>query len=158
MNFGTPGSSVHGIFQARIPVVVQSLSCDSLWPNKLQHTRLPCPSLSPGDCSNSCPFSQWCYLTTSSSVSPFSSCPQSFPESGSFPELAHHIRWPKYWCFSFSSSPSNEYSGLISFRIDCFPGGSDCREYWSGIAISSSRGSSWPRDWTQVSCVFCIGR
>ena len=86
MNFGTPGSSVHGIFQARIPVVIQSLGCDSLWPDKLQHTRLPCPSLSPGDCSNSCPFSQWCYLTTSSSVSPFSSCPQSFPELGSFPE------------------------------------------------------------------------
>ena len=48
---------------------------------------------------------------------PFSSCPQFFPASGSFPnELALHIMWPKYW--SFSISPSNEYSGLISFRID----------------------------------------
>ena len=58
---------------------------DSLWPHGLQHTRLPCPLLSPGVCSNSCPLSQWCHPTISSSVAPFSSCPQSFPESGSFP-------------------------------------------------------------------------
>ena len=50
----------------------------------LQHTRLPCPSLSPGACSNSCPLSQWCHPTISSSVVPFSSCPQSFPAPGSF--------------------------------------------------------------------------
>ena len=48
-------------------------------------------------------------------------CLQSFPASGSFPEeSALHSRWPKYWSFSFSTSPSNEYSRLISFRIDCF--------------------------------------
>ena len=47
--------------------------------------RLPCPSLSPGVCTNSCPLSQWCHPTISSSVIPFSSCPQSFPASGSFP-------------------------------------------------------------------------
>ena len=57
---------------------------DFLWPNGLQHARLPCPSLSPG-CSNSCLLSQWCHPTISSSVAPFSSCPQSFPASGSFP-------------------------------------------------------------------------
>ena len=51
----------------------------------LQHTRLPCPSLLPGICSNSCPLSQWCYPTISSSVTLFSSHPQSFPASGSFP-------------------------------------------------------------------------
>ena len=51
----------------------------------MQHTRLPCPSLSPWVCSNSCPLSQWCHPTISSSVIPFSSCPQSFPASGSFP-------------------------------------------------------------------------
>ena len=51
----------------------------------LQHTRFPCPSPSPGVCSNSCPLSQWCHPTISSSVAPFSSCPQSFPASGSFP-------------------------------------------------------------------------
>ena len=57
----------------------------SLRPHGLQHTRLPYPSLSPRICSNSCSLSQWCYPTTSSSVTPFSSCPQSFPASGSFP-------------------------------------------------------------------------
>ena len=57
----------------------------SLWLPELQHTRLPCPSLSPGVCSNSCPLSPWCHLTISSSVVSFSSCPQSFPSSGSFP-------------------------------------------------------------------------
>ena len=53
----------------------------------LQHTRLPCPSLSPRVCSNSnsCPLNRWCHPTISSSVAPFSSCPQSFPASGSFP-------------------------------------------------------------------------
>ena len=53
--------------------------------HELQHARLPCPSLSPGVCSNSCPLSQWCYLTISSSVAPFCSWLQSFPALGSFP-------------------------------------------------------------------------
>ena len=57
---------------------------DSLWPHGLQHTRLPCPSPTPGACSNSCPLSWWCHLTIPSSVIPFSSCLQSFPASGSF--------------------------------------------------------------------------
>ena len=52
--------------------------CDSLQPHGLQHARLPCPSLSPGVCSNSCPLSWRCHPTISTSVSPFSSCPQSF--------------------------------------------------------------------------------
>ena len=56
---------------------------DSLQPHGLQHTRFPCPSLSPRVWSNSCPLSQWCYLTISSSATPFSSCPQSFTASGS---------------------------------------------------------------------------
>ena len=55
----------------------------SLQAHGLQHARLPCPSLSPGVCSNSCPLSQWCLPTISSSVTPFSSCPQSFPASRS---------------------------------------------------------------------------
>ena len=58
---------------------------DSLWSQGLQHARLPCPSPSPGVCSNSCSLSQWCHPTISSSVSPFSSCPQTFPGSESFP-------------------------------------------------------------------------
>ena len=59
--------------------------CPALWPHGLQDARLPYPSLLPGVCSNSCPMSQWCHLTISSSVVPFSSCPQSFPASRSFP-------------------------------------------------------------------------
>ena len=58
---------------------------NSLQPHGLQHASLPCPSLSPGVCSNSCPLSRWCHPTISSSVTPFSSCPQCFPASGSFP-------------------------------------------------------------------------
>ena len=58
---------------------------DSLSPCGLQHTRLPCPSPSPGVCSNSCPLSQWCHPTISFSVTPFSSCPQSFAELDYFP-------------------------------------------------------------------------
>ena len=61
-----------------------SVVSSSLWPNGLQHTRLPCPSPTPGACSNSCPLSWWCHPTISSSVVPFFSCPQSFPASGSF--------------------------------------------------------------------------
>ena len=58
---------------------------DSLWPQGLQRTRLPCSSLSPWVCSNSCALSLWCHPTISPSVAPFSSCPQSFPASRSFP-------------------------------------------------------------------------
>ena len=77
-----------------------------------------CPSLTPGACPNSCPSSQWCHPTISSSVVPFSSCLQSFPASGSFSqESVLPIRWPKYWSFRYSIRPFNEYSGLISFRI-----------------------------------------
>ena len=56
-----------------------------LWPHELQHARLPHPSPSPWVCSNSCPLSPWCHPAISSSVPPLSSCPQSFPASGSFP-------------------------------------------------------------------------
>ena len=94
---------------------------ESLQPHEQQNARLPSPSLSPGVRSNLCPLRRWCYPTISSSVVPFSSCLQSFPASGSFPLRRFlHISWPKYWSFSFSISPSNEYSRLISFRIDWF--------------------------------------
>ena len=94
---------------------------ESLWPHGLQHARFPCPSLFPRACSNSCPLNSWCHTTISSSVVPFFSCLQSFPAWGFFPnESTLHIRWPKYWSFSFNISPSNEYSGFISFRIDWF--------------------------------------
>ena len=62
-----------------------SVVSNSLWPHGLQGARLPCPSPTPGACSDSCPSSQWCHSTISSSVIPFASCLQSFPASGSFP-------------------------------------------------------------------------
>ena len=61
-----------------------SVVSSSLWPHGLWHARLPCPSVSPGVCSNSCPLSKWCHPTISSFVGPFSSCLQSFPASESF--------------------------------------------------------------------------
>ena len=94
-----------------------SVVSDSLWPHGLQHAKPPCPSPTSGVYSNSYPLSRWCHPTISSSAIPFSSCPQSFPESGSF-LLSLRIRWLKNWNFRFSISPSSEYSGLISFRID----------------------------------------
>ena len=98
---------------------VSKVMSDYLWPHKLQHARLPCPLLSPGVCSSSCPLSQWCYLTISSSVALFSSCPQFFPASGSFPVSHLFISGGQNIGASASASvPSNEYSGLISFRID----------------------------------------
>ena len=92
-----------------------SVMSNSLWPHGLQHTRLPCPSPTPGGCSNSCPLSRWCHQTISSSVAPFSIFPSIRVFSN---ESAVYIRWPKYWSFSFIISPSNEYSRLISFRTD----------------------------------------
>ena len=62
-----------------------SVVSDSLRPHGLQHTRLPCPSITPGPCSNSCPLSWWCHPPILASVVPFSSCLQSFPSPGSFP-------------------------------------------------------------------------
>ena len=91
---------------------------DSLQLHGLQHARLSCSSPTPGAYPNSYPSSRWWYPTISSSVIPFSSCHQSFPAPGSSNESGLHIRWPNYWSFSFSISPSNQYSGLISFRMD----------------------------------------
>jgi len=85
-----------------------SVMSNSVPSHGLQHARLPCPLLSTGVCS-----------IISSSVAPFS-CPQSFPTSGSSNELALCIKWPKYWGFTFSTGPFNEYSGWISFGIDWF--------------------------------------
>ena len=92
---------------------------NSLRPHRQQHTRLFCPSLSPRIFSNLCPLSQWYHPTISSSVIPLLILPSIFPSSRGFSsESALHIRWPKYWSFSFSISPSSEYSGPISFRMN----------------------------------------
>ena len=96
-----------------------SVVSDSSRPHELQHARPPCPSPTPGVYPDSYPLSQWCHPTISSSVIPFSSCPQMFPSIRVFSsESALHIRWPKYWSLSFNISPSNEHPGLISFRMD----------------------------------------
>ena len=93
--------------------------CNSLRPHGLQHSRPPCPSPTRGIYLNSCPFNWFCHLTISSSVVPFPSHLPSFPASGSF-QMSQFFTsgGQKYWSFSFSIRPSNEYSGLISFRID----------------------------------------
>ena len=99
---------------------IHSVVLSSLWSYGLQQARPPCPSPTPGTCSNSCPLSQWCHPTISSSVVPYS-CFQSFPGSGSF-----LMSW-----FFISSGQINEASasasvlpinnrGLISFRMDWF--------------------------------------
>ena len=69
-----------------------SVVSDFLQPHESQHSRLPCPALTPRTCSNSCPLSWWCHPTISSSVIPFSSCPQSIPSSRSFP-MSQLIAW-----------------------------------------------------------------
>ena len=93
---------------------------NSLQPHGLQHTRLPCPSPTPGACSKSCPLSWWYHTTISFSVVP-SPPPFNLSQHQGFSnESVLRIRWPKYWSFSFSISHSNAYSGQISFRIDWF--------------------------------------
>ena len=91
---------------------------DSLRPHGLQYTRPSCPSPTLGAYSNSWPLTRWCHPTISSSVIPFP--PTSiFPNIRVFSnESVLHIRWPKDWSFSCSISPSNEHSGLISFRME----------------------------------------
>jgi len=106
--------------KAQLLLFSHSVVSDSLRPHGLQHTRLPCPSPTPGACSNSCALNRWCHPTISSSIIPFSSC-LLFPSVRVFSnESVLLIRWPKYCSFSLSNSTSNEYSGLISFRIDWF--------------------------------------
>ena len=95
-----------------------SVMAHSLRPHELQHARLPCPSPIPWAYSNSCPLSRWCHPNISTSVILFSSHLQSFLAPGSFPNSVLHIRWPKYWSFTFNISPFNKYSGLIFFKMD----------------------------------------
>ena len=102
-----------------LPFSSVAQSCpNSLWPHELQHARPPCPSPTPRDHSNSHPLSRWCHPAISTSVVPFSSCPQSLPASVFSNESTLHMRWPKYWSFSFSISPSKGHPGLISFRMN----------------------------------------
>ena len=95
-----------------------SVVSDSLQPHESLHIRPLCPSPTTGVHSNSPPSSQWCHPAISSSVVPFSSCPQSPPSIRVFSnESTLHMMRPKYWSFSFSISPSKQHRGLI-FRMD----------------------------------------
>ena len=103
-----------------------SIVSNSLRPHGMQHASLPCPSPNPGVYSNSCPLSWWCHPTI---CCPLLLPPSIFPRIRVFyNESVICIRWPKYWSFSFSISPSNEYSGLISFRMD----------WWDLLAIQGT--------------------
>ena len=93
---------------------------NSLWPHGLQHARLPCPSSTPGACSDSCLSRGWCHPTISSSAAPFSFAFNLSQHQGLFQWVGSWHQGPKYWGFSFSISPSSEYSALITFRIDWF--------------------------------------
>ena len=93
-----------------------SVMSDSLRTHESQHAKSSCPSPIPRVYPNSCPLSLWCHPTILSSVIPFSSFLQSFPTSGSF--LMSWLFASKCRSFSFSISPFNEYSGLISFRVE----------------------------------------
>ena len=99
--------------------ISHSVMSDSLQPHGLQHARLPCPSLSPGVCWNSSRISWWHHLVLCRPLL----LPSLFPSIRVFSnEVALPIRWLKHWSFNFSISPSNEYSELISFRIDWLVG------------------------------------
>ena len=105
-----------------------SVVSNSLWPHRLQHTRPSCPLPTPGVYSNSCPLSQWCHPTISS-CHPLLLPPSIFPSIRVFyNESVIRIRWPKYWSFSFSISPSNIQ--------DWFPLG------WTGWITLQSKGLS----------------
>ena len=107
-----------------------SVLSDSLWPHELQHARPPCPSPVPGNYPNSCPLSRWCHATTSSSILPCSSCPQSFPASGSF-QMSHFFA-------------SGGQSIIVSASTSIFP--MDTQDWsplgWTGWISLQSKGLS----------------
>ena len=99
---------------------VQLLSCvQLLQPHGLQHVRPACPLPTPRAYSNWCPLHHWCHPIISSSCLPLLLLPSIFPRIRVFSSKSVLcMRWPKYWSFSFNIRTSNEYSGLISFRMD----------------------------------------
>ena len=148
-----------------------SVLSDSLWPHGLELARLPCPSPTPGAYSSSCPLSQWCHPTISYSVIPFSSCLQSFSASGSFQMsqffTSEDLR-ENHCCkplqgslvenvlYSVKMWLSHQVVSDSCDPISCSPPGSSVHgisqtRILEWVAISFSRGSFWPRDWTRVS-------
>ena len=146
-NFGAKENNIVTVFHC-FPVSVQfscSVMSDSLQPHEVQYARLPCPSPTPGACSNSCLLSQWCHPTISSSVVPFSSCLQSFPASGSFQLSQFFASGGQSIGVSASVLPMNiqdwfplGLTGLISFQskrliVCCLNNGNGERLYfWGG--------------------------
>ena len=108
-----------GLYLTSVQFSSVDQSCPTLWPHELQHTRPPCPSPTPGVHPNSCPLSRWCHPAISSSVVPLLLLPPIPSSIRVFSsESTLHMRWPKYWSFSFSIIPSKQHPGLISFRMD----------------------------------------
>ena len=106
------------IFVYNMLIFSHSFVSNSLRSRELQHARPPCPSPRPGVYSNLCPLSHWCHPTISSSVIPSPLALSLAQHQGVFQWVGSSHQVAKYWSFSFSISPSKEYSGLISFRID----------------------------------------
>ena len=139
-----------------------SVVSNSLRPHESQHTRPPCPSPTPGVHSDSHPSSQWCHPAISSSVVPFSSCPQSLPASESFP-MSQLFTWggQSYWSFSFSIIPSkksqgwspSEWTGWISLQsqglLRVFSNTTVQKHQFFGAQPSSQSNShlhTWPQE------------
>ena len=101
-------------------VQFSSVMPDFSWPHGPQHARPPCPSPLLGVYSNSCPLSRWCHPTISPSVIPFSSCFNLCQHQGLFKWVSSSHQLARVLEFQLQHSPSNEYSGLISFRTDWF--------------------------------------
>ena len=140
-----------------------SVMSNSLWPHGLQHSRLPCPSLTPEACSNSCPLSWWCHPTISFSVIAFSSCLQSFPASESFPTswllasggqnigasasiLSINIRgwfplellvWSCSPRDSWESSPAPQFKSISPSALNLFydPALTSAHDYWKNYSF-----------------------
>ena len=106
-----------------------SVMSNPLRPHESQRTRPSCPSPTPGVHSDSCPLSQWCHPAISSSVVPFSSCPQPLPAWVFSNESTLRMRRPKYWSFSFSIIPSKEIPGFLLLQ-------------WTGWISLQSKGLS----------------
>ena len=111
--YSTPVICIISSVQFSLSVVYSSLR-----PHGLQHARLPCPSSTPGAWSNSCPLSGWYHLTITSSVTPSPPVFSLSQHQGLFQRVGSLYQMAKYWSFSFNIIPSNEHSGLNSFRID----------------------------------------
>ena len=144
-----------------------SVVSDSLQPHGLQHAGLPCPSASPGACSNSCPLSQWCHQNISSSVVSFSSCLQSFPASGSFPMSQLFISGGQRWLFisdgasaSASVLPMNtqDWSPLGWTGWICLQSKGPSRVFSNTIVQKHQSFSTQPSLWSKSQIVLCFGK